>query len=297
MALPFELQQVADGVHAAIAVPGAGAQGNAAIVDLGDRTLVFDTLLTPEAGNALCQAAERLTGRPPAHVVNSHWHADHVLGNQAFAPGAVFIGTERTRELMLAHRIAERLPPQVAGLEERLAGETDQAARVAIAETLSEARHLMSALPGLRRVYPDVLFERRLALQGSERRADVLCYGGGHTRSDAFVHLPGERVALMGDLVMAGVMPLLAHGDAREWRRMLEEVRALDVDRIVPGHGRAGGPADLDLTDAYLAWAIEVAASGGKAALEVPLPEPFAAWTHGIAHAVNMQALLAAPAA
>lgn len=299
MVAPFELVQVAGGVHAAIAVPGAGAQGNAAIVDLGDRTLVFDTLLTPQAGDALCQAAERLTGRRPTLVVNSHWHADHVLGNQVFAaPGAGFIGTELTRELMLAHRLAERLAPQLAGLEERLAGETDEASRAALAETASEARHLLAALPGLRRVYPDVLFERRLTLQGSRRRAVVLCYGGGHTRSDAFVHLPDDRIALMGDLVMAGVMPLFAHGgDAREWRRILDEVRALDVDRIVPGHGPVGGPADLELTDAYLAWAIDLAASDGEAALQAPLPEPFATWAHGISHAVNVQTLLTAPAA
>jgi glyoxylase-like metal-dependent hydrolase (beta-lactamase superfamily II) len=137
----------------------------------------------------------------------------------------------------------------LTALEERLAGETDGAARAALAETVSEARHLMAALPGLRRVYPGVLFERRLTLQGSRRRADVLCYGGGHTRSDAFLHLPDDGVALMGDLAMGGVMPLLVHGDAREWRRILDEVRALDVKRLVPGRcpsrsppGRTGSP-------------------------------------------------------
>lgn len=291
--VPFEVQEVADGVHAAIVVPGAGAQGNAAIVDLGDRTLVFDTFLTPAAGEALRQAAERLTGRAPTLVVNSHWHADHVLGNQALAPGAAFVATERTRELMLAHRVAERLPPQLAALEARLAGETDEAARAAIADTLAEGRRLLAALPHLRRVYPDVLFERRLTLRGSERRAEVLCLGGGHTRSDAFVHLPEDSVALMGDLVMAGVMPLVTHGDAAQWRRILGEVRALEVQRIVPGHGPVGGPADLELTDRYLAWAIDLAASEGEAALRAPLPEQFAAWSHGIAHAANLQSLLA----
>ncbi len=44
---------------------------NAAIVDLGDRTLVFDTLATLQAARDLRAAAERLTGRAPAVVVNS----------------------------------------------------------------------------------------------------------------------------------------------------------------------------------------------------------------------------------
>lgn len=295
MAAPFDLVPVADGVHAAIAVPGAGAQGNAAIVNLGDRTLVFDTLLTPAAGLALREAAERLTGRQPTLVVNSHWHADHVLGNQVFAPGAVFIATEPTREWMLAHRIAERLPPQLAALQEQLAGETDEAARAAIAETLLEGRHLAAALPGLRRVYPDVLFDRRLTLQGEGRRADLLCWGGGHTSSDTFLYLPDDRVAVMGDLVMSGVMPLVT-GDASEWRRILERVRELRLERVVPGHGPPGGPDDVEGTDAYLAWVIEVTRSHGEDALRVPLPAPFASWTHGISHAGNVRALLATPA-
>lgn len=61
----------------------------------------------------------------------------------------------------------------------------------------------------------------------------------------------------------------------------------------MPGHGPVGSPTDLELTDAYLAWAIDLAASNGEAALRVPLPEPFTTWIHGISHAVNMQALLA----
>lgn len=39
----FNIQQVRDGVYAAIVRDGAGALGNSSIIDLGDRTLVFDT--------------------------------------------------------------------------------------------------------------------------------------------------------------------------------------------------------------------------------------------------------------
>lgn len=39
----FRLQHVANSVIAAIAVPGTGSLGNAAITELGDTTLVVDT--------------------------------------------------------------------------------------------------------------------------------------------------------------------------------------------------------------------------------------------------------------
>src|SRR4051812_36311615 len=94
----FTLQAVAEGVWAAIArLDGGAAVGNTAIVDLGDRTLVFDTCWTPTAARDLRAAAETLTGRSVTYTINSHRHGDHVLGNQVFAD-TVLVATERTRE-------------------------------------------------------------------------------------------------------------------------------------------------------------------------------------------------------
>ena len=60
----FRLEQLAEGVYAAIHIEGGGAIGNAGIVDLGDRTLVFDAFLAPQPAADLRTAAEALTGRP-----------------------------------------------------------------------------------------------------------------------------------------------------------------------------------------------------------------------------------------
>jgi hypothetical protein len=50
----FRLYQLADGVFAAIALNGGAAISNAGIIDLGDRTLIFDTFISPSgcAGSA-----------------------------------------------------------------------------------------------------------------------------------------------------------------------------------------------------------------------------------------------------
>jgi cyclase len=68
----FRLQQLADGVHAAIHIDGGAAISNAGIVDLGDRTLIYDTFLAPQPAEDLRIAAEALTGRPIDAVLNSH---------------------------------------------------------------------------------------------------------------------------------------------------------------------------------------------------------------------------------
>jgi len=94
----FRLEQVAGRTWAAIAAEGGGAVANAGVVDLGGRSLVFDTFLTPRAASDLRAAAEELAG-PVAWVVNSHAHSDHWGGNQAFA-GVPIAASQRTPELI-----------------------------------------------------------------------------------------------------------------------------------------------------------------------------------------------------
>lgn len=145
----FRLEQLADGVYAAIVVPGTGAWGNAGIVELGDSTLVFDAFFTPQAARDLRAAAERLTDRPVACVVNSHHHWDHVNGNQVFA-GADIIATSRTRELIATRGAAlieqaKAHPEYPQTLAERLEHEQDVDKRKELALYLADVREFASA--------------------------------------------------------------------------------------------------------------------------------------------------------
>ena len=80
----FRLEQLQEGIYAAIHKEGGWAISNAGIVDLGDRTLVFDSFRSTQPALDLRLAAEQLTGRPVSIVVNSHYHADHTWGNCYF---------------------------------------------------------------------------------------------------------------------------------------------------------------------------------------------------------------------
>ena len=97
----FSIHTLADGIHAAIHKEGGAAYSNSGIIDLGDSTLVFDTFDMAVAAKELLVAAEELTKRSPAWVVNSHKHGDHWGGNQVFAGQAVILATHQTRAGML----------------------------------------------------------------------------------------------------------------------------------------------------------------------------------------------------
>ena len=89
----FTLRQLADGVYAAIHQERGWAVSNAGLVDLGGETLLFDTFMTPAAAQELRQVAEELMQQPVTYVVNSHYHNDHIWGNQVFRANTEIIST------------------------------------------------------------------------------------------------------------------------------------------------------------------------------------------------------------
>lgn len=294
----FRLEELAPGVYAAIVVPGTGAWGNAGIVDLGDRTLVFDTFYTPSAAEELKRVAGALTGRTVSLVVSSHYHADHTLGNGVFGQATV-IATRRTRELMAERnsrfletaRAHPEYPDQVA----RQLGEiTDPALRKEKEAELGELRALVKDLPGLTLRLPDVAFDGKLVLHGSRRSVEVLHLGGGHTPSDSVLLLPEERIVFAGDLFQNQFQVMLRHGDPEEWVRRVGELLDLEADTYVPGHGLVGGKAQVAMVAEYIAdlqqIASELARTGGRAE-EASVPGAYAQWEIPSLFEANLQFL------
>src|SRR5574340_729262 len=249
----FELHEVARGAFAAIATPEGWAVGNAGIVDLGDRTLVFDTFSNHLAAEDLKATAERVTGKPVEYVVLSHAHRDHVKGTQVFGD-ATIAATRKTAESMTRNwrerteKVRrEGLVPIREALEEEFAAWASNPATTDADRILWEG-YRQSLLQGIEAYdlrLPDVSFETAMRFLGSSGTAEAITFGGGHSGSDALVHLPERRVAYLGDLLFIGVQPFLADGDPDEYLRILDRIEALDAKTLVPGHGPVGTPKDL----------------------------------------------------
>ena len=293
----FILEQIAAGVYAAIARTGGAAHSNAGIVDLGDRTLVFDTLGTPKAAEELRSASEHLTGRPASYVVNSHVDHDHWLGNQVFGSDAIILSTAETRERMVTwgadyvRRCRENpamLEKQIQAAEDRLQSETDERWRVSLVGRAAGLRNELEALPTLVLRFPDQTFEEKVVFHGTQRTAELHTWGGGHSSSDAFLLLPAERIALMGDIGFFQFHFPLMGGDRRTLATTLERLLLLEQETYVPGHGPLGTRADVMLQTQYIAaleaLAVQVVEAGGSAdeAAQQPIPTLFDTWSHGM---------------
>jgi glyoxylase-like metal-dependent hydrolase (beta-lactamase superfamily II) len=302
----FELEQIGEGIYAALIsdLPAhIAGNANAGVVDLGDVTLVFDTFLTPAAAGDLCAAAEALTGRLPDYVVNSHCHDDHIRGNQAFPDQAVVISTTATRERIATEGAAnlrhdaDNAAAELREFEARLAAESDPARQEFDRLMAAQCRAIVDSLPALRLRLPDCAFDSVLEVHGSRRTARMISLGGGHTASDAFLVLPEERVAFLGDLLFVGHHPYLCDGDPDALTDTLTAVRHLGVTTVVPGHGPVGTAADLETLRQYVddlqGVARAVAAAGGSAddAAARPAPAPYADWRFDFFLPMNLRFL------
>jgi cyclase len=205
---------------------------------------------------------------PPSVVVNSPWHGDHVRGNQVLGDASV-VATRATREL-IAGRGQERL----AGFKQELETSADAPPELVLAVAEIEQR------------LPDELFDERRSFG----RAELLTYGGGHTESDAFLHLADAGVLFAGDLVLVRSHAWMGDGDPEAWPGIVDRIADLEWDVLVPGHGPVGGRNDLDAFRAYLDDAVAAARERGPNA---PVPERYRDWDFADGWARNLAFLTA----
>lgn len=287
----FQLEKVAEGLYAAIVIPGTGPLGNAGIVDLGDRTLIWDTTEIPQAAQDLRRIAEELFARPVSLVVNSHHHLDHVGGNQVFADCDIYATTVirdtmniRTRQVLDWCRAHPEFPQQFA---EQVEAEPDPVRKQALSIQLSDMRAFEAALPEMQLTLPNVTFDAALTLHGRERTAKLLSYGGGHTPSDLVMYLPEDEVLFIGDLAVVGTHPLIRDGSASEWLTILEKLEELPIRHIISGHGNVTGKDHLQIAHRYVQHIMQTAeellrtGASVEQVTDLPMPQEYADWRWG----------------
>jgi cyclase len=297
----FRLEMLAPGVYAAIASELGEAISNAGIVDLGDQVLVFDTFLTPNAGRDLRLAAEEITQRPVTQVINSHYHNDHIRGNQAFLEQVEILTTRETDCLIKTKGMEEldwdreNAPGRLAQLEGQLLEASQPPPEMVW--MANYYRTVVQSLETVQLCLPTQTFEQEIQFHGSQRTAHLFSYGGGHTGSDAFLYLPAEGIAFVSDLLFVGCHPFLGDGDPLAWVQYLQELEAFNFRIIVPGHGSVCQSAHLGLTRQYIIdltrLAEKVVKAGGTAdqAALIPVPEAYQNWLFSPFFAANMRFL------
>jgi len=285
----FQIERLADGVYAVVASEQGYAICNAGIVDIGDKTIVFDTFISPDAAKDLLKTAEQLTSHKVICVVNSHYHEDHIRGNQVFSPDVDIISTVWIREAIAQNEPKEiswekqNLPKGIIDTQLKLDAEKDPKRRRELASLIVYYRAMIESHPQLRTRLPNITFERKLIIHGTQKTVELLPFAG-HTASDIVLYLPKEKIVFMSDLLFINIHPYLPSGFPEDWKQSLSTIEALGIQTAVPGHGPVGRSTDLSVMTQYIQSLESIAANMvklGKSVEEVslqPIPSPFNTW-------------------
>src|SRR4029077_20286241 len=84
-------------------------------------------------GRPFVQDIKAFTDKPVKFVIDSHYHYDHLFGNQIFGPDVQIIGHDHTRERLKVNTMEQYtfltsvnpLPARVESLRQRIALESD----------------------------------------------------------------------------------------------------------------------------------------------------------------------------
>jgi cyclase len=180
----------------------------------------------------------RLTPDDVSLVINTHFHADHVWGNQLFH--CPILAHRLCHESMIEHAREDWTP----ALMEEYAKELEKA-------NPSRAAQVRSSLEGFTVKLPTQTFEDRQDMDMGGTRLEII-HLGGHTPCSSIVWVPSEAVLFSGDLIFTERYPYVFSATSiTDWIAALDQLRTLQPVKLIPGHGSVCTLAEVDALRAY----------------------------------------------
>jgi cyclase len=206
------------------------------------------------AANPIIQKAlDDLGKRPVRFLLNTHWHYDHVGGNEIYGPEAIIIAQENVRKRLMTKQTPPWSPTPIGPYPER--------------------------------AWPRITFSDSLTIHFAGQDIELDHYARGHTDGDSVVYFAPANIVVVGDIftskgdLAAGVD---MEGIARSLTAVLERIN--DDTIIVSGHGELENRRDLSLYVSLLNQTIEhvqqeiSAGKSEKDSVAEGLPEIWKPW-------------------
>ncbi|MEW6600491.1 MAG: MBL fold metallo-hydrolase [Nitrospirota bacterium] len=226
------LTKIADNVYSYADVkngfPANSFGANAGIIIGKDGIIVVDTLVSAKEAQRFISDIRKVSDKPFKYVINTHYHLDHAFGNAEFEKmGAIIISHEADNNNL--HNSGEAVLKNAG------------------AYGLTE-----SDIEGTSIAYPSLTFPSRMIINMDGQEIELIYPGPSHTSGSIMVYLPDQKILFAGDILFTGYHPFLAEGDISSWTKALDSIMAMDVEKIIPGHGPVSGKKDIRDMKAYL---------------------------------------------
>jgi len=210
----IQTEKVADNVFML-----TGAGGNIGVSAGKDCVFMIDTSYAPLA-DKIKAAIATVSGKPIQYVVNTHWHQDHVGGNENFVKaGATVVAHENVRKRVSTEQFVKILNKTVPPLPE-------------------------SALPV-------ITFSQNVTFYLNGNEIFVFHVEPAHTDGDAIVHFKKSNVIHMGDIYFNGMYPFIDLSAGGSINGMIAAVKWILLlcdqnTKVIPGHGHLSNKAELE---------------------------------------------------
>jgi len=187
-----------------------GKGGNIAVSSGKDGVFIIDDQLKPLTDQLLASIA-KVSEQPIRFVINTHYHGDHVGGNETLgSTGSVIIAHDNIRQRMTSDQFSNFF------------------------------NETTPAWP--KNSLPVVTFNDRVTLHLNGEAVTVMHVPRGHTDGDSIVHFPDSNVLHMGDIFFNGLYPFIdldGGGSIQGMIAAMELGMGLtdDETQVIPGHG------------------------------------------------------------
>lgn len=195
-----------------------GAGGNIGVSVGEDGIIVIDDQFAPLA-EKIQEAISKISPKPIKFVINTHWHMDHVGGNEKFATtGAVIVAHDNVRKRMSTEQFIELMKTKVE--------------------------------PSPAKALPVVTFTNDITLHLNGEDIRVVHVDATHTDGDSIVVFPKAKVIHMGDCYMTISYPyadLSSGGNFDGFIATIAKVLGMTDNsfKIIPGHGPLSNKTEM----------------------------------------------------
>jgi glyoxylase-like metal-dependent hydrolase (beta-lactamase superfamily II) len=209
----IESQKVAEGVYML-----TGAGGNIG-VSVGEDGIVMIDDQFQELTPRIQEALQKLSPKPVRFVINTHWHFDHVGGNENFGKaGAVILAHGNVRKRMSTAQLVKMFNREVP--------------------------------PSPHIALPVVTFESDVTVHYNDEELYVFHVDHAHTDGDGLILFRKANVLHTGDTLFNGSYPFIdvdSGGSIDGMIASADKVLGMvnEQTRIIPGHGPLATPKDL----------------------------------------------------
>jgi glyoxylase-like metal-dependent hydrolase (beta-lactamase superfamily II) len=196
----------------------SGSGGNIGLHVGTDGIFMIDSQYAPASSTILKQIRE-ISQEPIRYLFNTHWHGDHVGGNENF---------KKTGGAIVAH--------------------ANVRVRMEKGQTMEIVKREVPPAPKL--ALPTISFDGEITFNMNDEVIHAFHCKNGHTDGDAVVHFKNADVFHMGDLFFNGMYPFIDLGSGGSIDGLIAAadrilLLATDQSKIIPGHGPLATREDL----------------------------------------------------